>query len=175
MSYTSVFVRAAAMKSICAEMRKAIFTETGGALVGYLDRAVLIVTAASGPGPRGRFSCSQVMIDGAYAAKFCQRAFRESGGRIDYVGDWHCHLSWVVRPSVLDHIAMKTMAEFTQSNTRHPVSLIRAQWSRRMKAFRYDEKLVPIPHSVEEPRSRKLGTTSKSRTTNRGKGNRGRI
>jgi integrative and conjugative element protein (TIGR02256 family) len=165
MSYRSVFVRAAAMKTITAEMRKAMFTETGGALVGYLDRAVLVVTAASGPGPRGRLSYTRVMIDGVHAAQFCQRAFRESGGRIDYVGDWHCHLSCVVRPSVLDRVAMKTMVEFEQSNTRHPVSLIRARWSRRMKAFRYDGKLVPIPHSVEKPRCGKFRAGSKSRTT----------
>lgn len=150
MSYSSVVLEPAVSAAIVAEMRRAKGTETGGVLVGYTRECELIACAASGPGPRAELSRHKVMVDGEFAAKFCQQMFERTDGRCDYIGDWHCHLSCLVIPSELDHNAMRIMAEFPSSPTRHPVSVIRAKWSGRTKAYRYDERLVRVPLIVDE-------------------------
>lgn len=120
------------------EMRKACMTETGGALVGHRDGHHLVVTAASGPGPRAELRLTSVEIDGAHAERFCATARRKTNGVDDYVGDWHCHLGYSLQPSRLDYEAMKTMAEFRFSSTPTPVSLIWSKWSGKVRAYYYD-------------------------------------
>jgi len=150
MNYDSVSVTTGAMRIIRSEMRKVIVTETGGALVGRLDGRTLRVHAACGPGPRGALSYWTVLVDGNHATKFCNRYYDNTNGRIDYVGDWHCHLGWSLTPSGRDRQAMETMAPFARLLAQNPVSLIFARWSRRWKAFRYCGRLIEIHHSIED-------------------------
>ena len=97
------------------EMRRARLTETGGALVGHHQGHYVVVTSASGPGPKAELRMHSVMIDGAHAERFCSKARRKSKGTEDYIGDWHCHLGYSLKPSKLDYNAMKTMAEFSSA------------------------------------------------------------
>lgn len=120
------------------EMRKARMTETGGPLVGHLDGHHLLVTGASGPGPRADLRLRSVEIDGAHAERFCASVRRKTNGVDDYIGDWHCHVGYSLRPSRLDYEAMKTMAEFPSSPTLTPVSLIWSKWSAKVSAYVYD-------------------------------------
>ena len=120
------------------EMRKTCMTETGGALVGHLDGHHLVVTNASGPGPRAELRLRSVEIDGEHAERFCATARSKTNGLDDYVGDWHCHVGYSLRPSRLDYEAMKIMAEFAFSPTSHPVSLIWSKWSGKVRAYCYD-------------------------------------
>jgi integrative and conjugative element protein (TIGR02256 family) len=99
--------------------------ETGGPLVGYVAKdGALVVVDADGPGPKAKLARYSVTIDGEHAQKFCDQASRDSNGRIDYVGDWHKHPGISLRPSEHDIFAMKTMANFKFSPTKHPISLI---------------------------------------------------
>ena len=154
MIYKRVVLKAEAVQTVRREMRKAKVTETGGALVGYIEDEKLVVTAASGPGPRARLSLREVWIDGEYAGKFCDRAYSQTGGKWDYVGDWHCHLGCSLKPSSTDRYAMKKMAGFEYCPTRNPLSLIFCKWSHRIKAYRFDGGLVLVPHVSETPRRR---------------------
>ena len=120
------------------EMRKARITETGGPLVGHRDGHHLVVTGASGPGPRAELRLRSVEIDGVHAERFCAAARSKTNGLDDYVGDWHCHVGYSLEPSRLDHQAMKTMAEFQFGPTRTPVSLIWSKWSDKVRAYYYD-------------------------------------
>src|SRR5687767_5862221 len=123
-----IVVQAQAVAVMMQERRKVILTETGGPMVGYVEKDEVIVTGAAGPGPRAKLTPFSVVVDGVFAQKFCDDALRQSGGKVDYVGDWHCHPAFSVDPSADDLRAMKTMAEFEHCPTAEPVSLIWSKW-----------------------------------------------
>ena len=127
------------MTVIAAESKNARGVETGGPLVGYaLPDAILVVTNATGPGPRAKRERYGVLIDGRHAQDFCDRIHLESQGRIDYVGDWHKHPGISLRPSEQDALAMKAMAEFEFSPTKYPISLIYRAWPPDWRVYIWD-------------------------------------
>jgi integrative and conjugative element protein (TIGR02256 family) len=139
MEFNRVILSAKCLSVIKNESRKARGTETGGPLVGYIAEGFLLVVAdASGPGPRGRLERYSVTIDGEHAQKFCDQINQESEGLIDYVGDWHKHTGISLRPSNHDVSAMKIMADFELSPTRHPISLIYRKWPQALQIYVWD-------------------------------------
>jgi integrative and conjugative element protein (TIGR02256 family) len=123
--YDQVLITRNVLEVIRAEVRGVGKVETGGAMVGYLEFPnSLVVTHASGPGPRAELNSTSVLIDGRYAHAFCTRLFEESGGRLDYVGDWHRHLGWSLESSDRDLEAMLTIARAKCCSVRYPVSAI---------------------------------------------------
>lgn len=142
----SIVISKTAVAVIRREMSKVLLTETGGPLVGYIDGQKLVVTDASGPGPRSALRPCSVLIDGVHAQRFCDAALKASSGIIDYVGDWHCHLGWSLEPSDRDLEAMAMMAQWKYSPTRTPVSLIWSRWTSRCAAYVFEasQKLRPV-------------------------------
>jgi hypothetical protein len=71
------------------EIRRSTWFETGGAPPGYAsaDNA-LVITHASGPGPRAIKRPWSITVDGAYTTQFRNHIYKESAARLDYVGDW---------------------------------------------------------------------------------------
>jgi integrative and conjugative element protein (TIGR02256 family) len=139
MRFHRVILLPQCLSVIRAESHKARGVETGGPLVGYVGNdGALVVADATGPGPRARLEHYSVTIDGKYAQEFCDRVNRESNGHIDYVGDWHKHPGFSLRPSEHDVDAMKTMAQFPFSPTRHPISLIYRMWPRSLRVYVWD-------------------------------------
>jgi integrative and conjugative element protein (TIGR02256 family) len=125
MIYRHVFIVRSALATIRKEVRRARFTETGGPLTGYISEDhALVVTHAAGPGPRATLRPFSVVIDGTHAQQFCDKVRRRTGGRLDYVGDWHRHLGWSLKASPDDRDAMRTMAAFDYCPVRNPASLI---------------------------------------------------
>ena len=153
MQFRRVIVNAKCLSVIKDESRKAKGVETGGPLVGYVqeDREALVVVDAGGPGPRAALEKFSITIDGAYAQRFCDNCFNESNGRFDYIGDWHKHPGLSLNPSNQDIAAIKAMAEFDQSPTRYPVSLIYSTWLRRFRVYVWNgsDSLVRIPSAAE--------------------------
>ena len=139
MEFDRVILLPKCLSVIRAESRKARCLETGGPLVGYIAKGgVLVVADAGGPGPKARQERFSVTIDGEHAQKFCDRSSRESDGKIDYVGDWHKHTGISLRPSEQDAFAMKTMADFEFSPTKHPISLIYRSWPQAFQVYVWD-------------------------------------
>lgn len=125
MIYRHIFIVQSVVATIRREVRRARFTETGGPLLGYISEDdALVVTNAAGPGPRAKLSPVSVVIDGRHAQRFCDRMRRRTDGRIDYIGDWHSHLGWSLKPSKDDLEAMRTMAAFEHCPITNPASLI---------------------------------------------------
>jgi integrative and conjugative element protein (TIGR02256 family) len=137
MIYREIIFLRAVLDTIRAEVKRAPRTETGGALVGYLtsDNA-LFVTHASGPGPRAELRRTSVLIDGEYASGFCDKLFREYGGRVDYVGDWHRHPTFSpLRASVQDLDAMLTIKESNCCSVPFPITAIFRSTPERIVAY----------------------------------------
>ncbi len=134
--YRHVFVVASVLHTIRREVRRAPFTETGGPLVGYISADdALVVTHASGPGPRAEHARHSVLIDGQHAQQFCDHLWHESDGRLDYVGDWHRHPGWSLTPSQHDIVAMCTVAAFEHCPIPHPISLIYRRWPPALRVY----------------------------------------
>lgn len=139
MRFEKVVILTKCLAVFKTESLKALGTETGGPLVGHIAQArILLVTDACGPGPRAKLERCSVTIDGAFAQKFCDRAFNESKGTTDYVGDWHKHTGLSLKPSKDDVAAMKLMADFQWSPTTHPISLIYRMWPRAFRVYVWD-------------------------------------
>lgn len=139
MEFDRIILSPKSLFVIKAESRKARCVETGGPLVGYVAKdGALIVTDAAGPGPNAKMERYSVTIDGTHAQKFCDQCRNESDGLIDYVGDWHKHPGFSLRPSEHDIFAIKTMAIFEHSPTKHPISLIYRRWPQALQAYVWD-------------------------------------
>ena len=138
MEFNRAIVLPKCLSIIKVESLKARFVETGGPLVGCVRAGILLITDATGPGPKAMLEPFSVTIDGVHAQKFCDKANRKSQGEIDYVGDWHKHPGISLRPSGHDVAAMRTMANFEFSPTRHPVSLIYRRWPQSFLVYVWD-------------------------------------
>lgn len=151
MIYKHVVVARAVLKTIRDEVRRSRWTETGGPLAGSVtEDGALLVTHAAAPGKRGRRERFSVLIDGESAQEFCDALYRESGGKLDYVGDWHTHLGWSLTPSKRDVAAMQEMAAFEFCPVRNPVSLIYRSLPEKFLVYVLNSKgeFEPIPSKL---------------------------
>jgi integrative and conjugative element protein (TIGR02256 family) len=143
-----VAIPPAVLKKLRRLVKSVWFTETGGPMVGYLTPdSTLVVTDVAGPGPKSIRKAYSVTIDGEFSQQFCDETYIATGGKSDYIGDWHCHPSLSLQPSMDDESAMRLMAN-TEGLTNSPVSLIYSRISHRKKAYRWDgdlQQLVSIP------------------------------
>jgi len=153
MEFKRVIVLHKCISVIRAESRKAWGIETGGPLVGYRTKdAELVVSGACGPGPNSKMERYTVIIDGVHAQKFCDQMLQDSDGLIDYVGDWHKHPGFSLKPSGQDALAMKTMADFEYSPTKYPISLIYRALPEAFHVYVWDGSgsLIRIPSKMSK-------------------------
>lgn len=86
--------------------------ETGGALVGWRNEGELVVTGLIGPGPLAQHQEFSFYPDHHWQVARLEEAYRETGGDLDYVGDWHTHPAGRARMSVKDR---RTLARLPTS------------------------------------------------------------
>jgi len=137
-----VLIEDRAKASIAKEMASNLVTETGGILIGYRRGSEIRVTAASGPGPKSERNLTSVLVDGEFAQKFTVDAFSASNGKVDYVGDWHCHLNFLIGPSDLDLEAMRIVSESGAILTATPITMIWCRWTKRCASYVYESNLI---------------------------------
>ncbi len=144
--YQRILIQRNVLDLIRLEIKKSPRTETGGALVGYLSQDnCVIVTDACGPGPRAELKRYSVLIDGKYTSAFCNRIFEESGGRLDYVGDWHRHPGWSLSTSPQDLDAMVTIKESNCCSIPFPITAIYRTIPEKLITYVFsDEKLKRV-------------------------------
>jgi integrative and conjugative element protein (TIGR02256 family) len=112
-----VFLTAAAFDQIAEIASNRGDDEIGGVLVGYAtEDDALVVTDASGPGPRGKCTPHTVRIDGRYATEFCAIAAKSTHGATQYLGDWHVHTTASAEPSSVDMVALKKLPKLNAWN-----------------------------------------------------------
>jgi len=107
-----LFIHRSVLEFIETESAKALQTETGGVLAGFGDANAgeIHVTHASRPGPRARKTMFSFARDTEYCQEFLDSVARQSGGAIDYLGEWHKHHEHVPRPSGTDVKTSKKIA-----------------------------------------------------------------
>lgn len=99
-----LMIHASVLDFIEQESAKAPRTETGGVIAGCGDlrSAEVHVTHASKPGPRARRTMFSFSRDTNYCQQFLDKLAVDSGGTIDYLGEWHKHHENVPGPSGRD-------------------------------------------------------------------------
>ncbi|MFG3603164.1 ThiF family adenylyltransferase [Micromonospora chersina] len=92
--------------------RRGPHVETGGMLLGQIDRAsrVVWITDADGPPPGSAASAEGLMLDPTAARGWARRRRRLTRGMVAYIGAWHTHPDYLALPSPVDRRAMDEMA-----------------------------------------------------------------
>lgn len=119
--------------------------ETGGVLLGYWNGEDVVLTQASGPGPRARHRRLRFKPDHEYQERWIAKRYRKSSGIDTYLGDWHTHpKANVAVPSFVDRATAKRVALSQTARAPSPLTMILAgnqtSWSER--AWR--AQLVPL-------------------------------
>lgn len=97
-----VFVAEAVWTRVRRETARFRFRETGGVLFGYRDDESLVITEATGPGPRARHRRTWFEPDTAYCQAQLSIVYQRTGGAVSYLGEWHTHPCGSTRPSQQD-------------------------------------------------------------------------
>lgn len=104
----NLYVCASAFQSICAECQCSSMKETGGILIGYETSNAVVITNATGPGPKVIASRYHVELDLSYIRSVA-RAANDRG--LQYQGSWHKHLTeYMPIPSWADRQLLKHTA-----------------------------------------------------------------
>jgi integrative and conjugative element protein (TIGR02256 family) len=121
-----VWIADSAISTILAEAADRAPLETGGMLVGYRgdDRPDLVVTAATGPGPRARHRRYTFAPDGRWQQRLLAAMYEESGRVTTYLGDWHSHPGGQPLPSARDQKTARKVSRRPGARAPHPITLI---------------------------------------------------
>lgn len=124
----SIYRHAFIIKSVIQVFRKEYLLsgrkESGGGLFGYVssDMAV-VITHASGPGPRAIKKETSIKLKGEYIQNYADLIYYQSNYCFDYIGDWHIHHGTSLKPSLKDVVAMKLVSKHP-SLIKNPISII---------------------------------------------------
>lgn len=102
--------------------------ETGGVLVGFTseDQRRLVISAASGPGPRAKHETWRFTPDAEFQSDFVRRHYEVSNRVHSYLGDWHTHPGGVAKLSRIDQCTLRRIAKDKEARATKPVMAILA-------------------------------------------------
>jgi integrative and conjugative element protein (TIGR02256 family) len=108
------------------ESRRSPTTETGGVIAGTgkLGTYDVAVTHATGPGPRARRTKYSFARDVSYCQAQIDQFARESGGLVDYLGEWHKHHEEEPCPSPRDIGTLSNIARDKNYHVTLPLLFI---------------------------------------------------
>jgi integrative and conjugative element protein (TIGR02256 family) len=112
--------------------------ETGGILIGHnVDPTAVRVTRISPPGPGAVHRRYFFARDTRFLQRYLDDVHDRSGGREDYIGEWHVHPSLDAPPSYVDRQALFRIARRQNYAPSNPVLLIveEAPPERRIRAY----------------------------------------
>ena len=122
------------------QYRQTTGPETGGVIVGFVapsDRVILQrFMAPSNRNRAGRFWLERDLRD---AQAFVNGAYRDTGGKLNYVGEWHTHPARSPSPSTLDVSMLNDMLRNSQIELNFLVGVILGNtgrlrvWSQTLK------------------------------------------
>lgn len=137
---------------LIAEAKSWYPRETGGVLVGQSVGGRLIVERAVGPGPNATHERAFFQRDQEYSEQQVEELYRQSDGRIDYLGEWHSH-SRRQGPSRTDIGSMLQINKDASNNCPFPLLIIVMQHRRRWTFIAYfpsESELSQISMEIEE-------------------------
>lgn len=114
------------LEMMITETKKNPKIETGGVMVGYLDkeRDVVKVVNCSGPGPKAIKTETKFLKDKEFCQSFINKEFSKTNQKNSYVGEWHYHPSIDNSPSGTDLKSLYDIAEEKNYLTEDPAMVI---------------------------------------------------
>ncbi len=112
-----------AFRFIVSESAYHFPNETGGILVGKVERNCALIQHATGPGPTAHHMPTRFKRDGDYSQETLDALVQESLGEFDYIGEWHSH-PFKSKPSHVDVKSMKWIAANEEYAIKEPVMLL---------------------------------------------------
>src|SRR5215216_4309373 len=97
-----VWLSSHVMRAMCQHARELAPLENGGILLGWRAGKDQVVIDLRGPGPRALHGRHCFLPDHPWQIAEIHRAFRDSNGDVDYLGDWHSHPGGITAMSELD-------------------------------------------------------------------------
>jgi integrative and conjugative element protein (TIGR02256 family) len=98
--------------------------ETGGVLLGVADAANVWIDTIVGPGPSAQHTRTSFIPDADYQSEKVADAYRASGRRLAYLGDWHTHPGGSPRISWRDRRTLRLISHDTAARQSHPIMFI---------------------------------------------------
>jgi integrative and conjugative element protein (TIGR02256 family) len=120
-----------ALSMILAESSKYPDVETGGILLGYYKKGKAVVTRATRGGSKAKRSRLHFRLDEKFANAEIVRAWRETHGRIYYLGEWHKHPLSILQASSTDKRSMEQISLDRKLHCREPILIIHFSVSNR--------------------------------------------
>jgi integrative and conjugative element protein (TIGR02256 family) len=106
--------------------------ETGGILMGYWSEPDVVITHATGPGPRAVHKTTGFLPDAEYQEQEVAFIYAESGRLSTYLGDWHSHPYGSTRLSWKDKRTLRRIAHAPEARCPQPLMAVMAgeegQW-----------------------------------------------
>lgn len=140
------------MREICRVGAMHHPLETGGTLLGWRDGSDRIITGLVGAGPRALHGRHTFLPDHEWQVEHMRKAFLQTAGDLDYLGDWHTHPDGVASMSEMDG---KTLGRI-ERRVKVPLMLIAAGagkdwtvklWSGHRSA--YFARCIPVTETMK--------------------------
>lgn len=84
--------------------------ETGGILLGWRSPSAMVVADIQGPGPTALHGRTRFIPDHQWQVAQIKHIFQDSGGDLDYLGEWHTHPDGVAELSGDDIRTLRRVA-----------------------------------------------------------------
>lgn len=141
-----VFVAEAVWAVMRREASRFRFRETGGILLGYRISSDIVITEATGPGPKARHQRNSFEPDSSYCQSRLTVAYQNTDGVISYMGEWHTHPCATVSPSRRDLRSMLAIANDPEARQPEPAlciyrradKFLKWHWSEEVALFVVD-------------------------------------
>lgn len=120
----AVWLSARLFASLEGEADRIAPLETGGLLMGFVDRDMARITDAVGPGPNAIHRRNGFLPDATYHENEVARIYRTSGRLHTYLGDWHTHPGGQPALSRVDRRTMRKIARSAEARAPSPLMLV---------------------------------------------------
>lgn len=129
MPHPTVWVNRSAMAGMTDEAERAHSGETGGMLLGWVNssRSEVVVATIVGPGPDAEHHPTRFVPDADWQQTHLGAAYRRTGGKLTYLGDWHVHPQGGYGMSRRDCRAMARIASTPEARCAHPLMALLAR------------------------------------------------
>ncbi len=99
--------------------------ETGGVLAGFLRKDdVWILSHPMQPSPRNRAGRHWLKRHRSDAQKFVDKVYQETGGLVNYLGEWHTHPEPTPSPSLEDRKMLQDLLRTSRLEIRFLIGVI---------------------------------------------------
>lgn len=132
-----IYILKSLVKSILKETNAHYPLETGGMLLGYIEKKNYYVLDLIEAGPDAVHKLNYFLPDSKFQQPILEQKFIKSNGLITFLGDWHSHPNEDSYMSKLDMETLKNISEDEGAQITCPIFIIIATSPLKICGFNY--------------------------------------